>query len=138
MVKRNQALVVIFSILTCGIYFYYWMYVLTRDVEFSLDKSDGSCNQPGLAVLYSIITCGIYQYYWWFKQGKRMAQLQAERGLAVSDNSVVYLLLQFFGLSVVSQVLLQSDMNNVIDRPKIPKAPEETINSGNGKDGFIY
>lgn len=137
MVKRNQALVVIFSILTCGIYSYYWTYVMTRDIEEGLVKKDGTCSQPGLAVLYMILTCGIYGYYWWFQQGKRIAQLQRERGMAPADNSLAYLLLSVFGLSIVSVVLLQSDMNRIIDRPKMPPPAEENTVGGNtGNDGF--
>lgn len=139
MIKRNQAFVVIMSILTCGIYTYYWIYVTTRDIEFCIEKPDGSCNSPGLAVLFSLLTCGIYQYYWWFKEGKRVAQIHNERGLPPSDNSIVYLLLCFFGLSIVSMVLLQTDMNTIIDRPKMPPAAGDTAMSGNNeKDGFNY
>lgn len=140
MIKRNPAAVVIFSILTCGIYTYYWIYVTTRDIELRLQHSDGTCSNGGLAVLFTILTCGIYSYYWWFQEGKRVAQIEREWGEPYpTDNALVYLILCIFGLSIISTVLMQAELNKAYDMPALPHDPEDTAPSdSNEKGGFNY
>ena len=126
MKKRSPVLVLLFSLITCGIYYLYWYVVTTNEIEHELKHPDGSCKSGGMTILFMIITCGIYTFYWWFKQGKRTAQLQQERNLVVSDNSVIYLVLCFFGIgSIINTILLQSSLNKIAEAPAAPTAPPE-------------
>ena len=115
--ERNVALVIIFSILTCGIYSFYWLYATTEDVNYYLGDNDTS---GGLVVLFSIITCGIYLLYWYYKIGKRISYSQEKAGVRVSDDSIVFLLLSIFGLSIVSTAIIQSNLNKIwLDKTNI-------------------
>lgn len=126
MTKRNPVLVILFSIITCGIYELYWLVVTTNDVQHTLKNPDGSCRSGGMVILFTIITCGIYSFYWWFKMGKKIAQIQQEKGLTVSDNSAVYLILSIFAIGgIINPVLLQSSINIIADAPSAPSAPTE-------------
>lgn len=117
MKKRNPALVILFSIITCGIYELYWLVATTNDVQRNLKTNDGSCRSGGMVILFSIITCGIYMFYWWFKMGKRVAQLQADYGVNPSDNSAIHLILMFIGGigAIINPILMQSNLNSVVD-----------------------
>lgn len=116
MTKRSVGTVILLSIITCGIYFLFWYVDVTNDIEAELgSESDGSCASGGMALLFAIITCGIYYFYWWFKQAKRMEQVGELRSVRISDNSLVYLILSLFGLSIIGVALLQSDINKVAD-----------------------
>lgn len=126
MKKRNPVLVLLFSLITCGIYELYWYVVTTNEIEYELKNSDGHCKSGGMALLFSIITCGIYMFYWWFSQGRRVAQLQRERNLPVGDNSILYLVLCFVGIgAIINTVVLQSSLNKIADTPATPAAPTE-------------
>lgn len=117
MTERNVAAVILLSIFTCGIYALYWFVVTTNEIERELGSdSDGSCASGGVALLLVIITCGIYYLYWWYKQAKRVELLGEINGVRISDNSLVYIILSIFGISIVSMALMQSDLNKLNNR----------------------
>lgn len=110
--KRDIAVSVILTILTCGIYGIVWFISLTEDVgEASNDHSISG----GVAFLLSIVTCGIYSIYWSYMMGKKMYDAKVNRGMRASDNSVLYLILNIFGLGIVNYCLLQSELNEIAD-----------------------
>ena len=59
--KRDLAITIILSIVTCGIYGLYWFVVLSEDVNTLTDDHSVS---GATALILTIITCGIYGYYW--------------------------------------------------------------------------
>lgn len=112
MKERNIALCVILSIITCGIYGIYWFIVLTDDaVQASSGKEYNTSG--GTAFLLTLITCGIYGIYWYYKMGKSIYSAQIDRGLNATDNSVLYLVLGLFGFGIVSDCLLQNELNKL-------------------------
>lgn len=138
MVKRNPAVVIILSIITCGIYGIYWFVTVTNEIENALKSKDGSCSSGGMAFLFSLLSCGIYTYYWWYKEGQRVAALQRERNLPVNDQSVLYLILTIFGVGIINYALMQSDLNKIIDAPAVTPANTDAprANSPFGADPF--
>lgn len=107
--ERNVALAIIFTIITCGIYGIYWFIVLTDEVK---EKSgDSQMASGGVAFLLTLVTCGIYGIYWAYKMGKAMQVVEKNNGVGEADNSVLYLILQLFGLGIVVYALIQSDLN---------------------------
>ena len=67
--ERNIAMVIILSLITCGIYGIYWFVKMTDEAK-QLSSSDNAGG--GLAFVYTLITCGIYMIYWNYKMGKNM------------------------------------------------------------------
>jgi len=110
---RDVAVVVLLTIFTFGIYWIYWLIVTNDEIENTLRFHDGSVPSGGIVFLLSIVTCGIYTIYWWYKQGQRISYLQREHNLPPNDNSVLYLILSLVGLSIISQALMQSDLNAI-------------------------
>jgi len=107
---RSVVLLILFTIITCGVYFIYWMYAITEEVNSYLGDNDTS---GGLVVLFGIITCGIYTFYWYYKMGKRISYCQEKASVRVADDSVVLLILSIFGLSIISAAIIQSNLNNI-------------------------
>ncbi|MCX7922809.1 MAG: DUF4234 domain-containing protein [Clostridia bacterium] len=107
---RSPALVVILGLVTCGIYFFYWIYKVSDEMKSFND--DPGIN-PGMELLLSIITCGLYTIYWFYKYGKIIAQAQAQVGMTPEDNSILYLVLAIFGLSIVNTAIMQASMNKL-------------------------
>ncbi len=66
-----------------------------------------------VCILLSIITCGIYGIYWNYKIGKEMYEANQKKGISTSDNSVLYLILSIFGLSIVTYCLVQNELNTL-------------------------
>ncbi len=105
MTQRSIATSIILSIVTCGIYAYYWMYKMTQEItEYNNENAN-----PGIELVFSLVTCGIYYIYWNYKMGKRIAQAQSSS----SDDSMLYLILSIFGLGIVSLAIMQNHMNDM-------------------------
>lgn len=112
MKKRNVALCVIFTIITCGIYGLYWMAQINNCVNELADppKKTGG----GVAVLLTIVTLGIYGFYWVYKMGGLLDAALAKRRMPTQNRSVIYLILQVIGLGFVGWILMQSTINSMI------------------------
>ena len=105
MTQRNVGTAILLSIITCGFYSLYWMYKLTQEItEYNNENAN-----PATELLLSMFTCGIYYLYWNYKMGKRIAQARS----GSSDDSMLYLILAFFGLGIVSLAIMQNNMNNI-------------------------
>ena len=111
---RNIGTCIVFSIITLGIYSLYWCYMLNEDTA----KATG---QPkivdgGMLILLTIVTCGLYTLYWYYKIGEMMDRARSARGEITGSLSLVYLLLAFFRLGIVSDCLIQSDLNKWMEQ----------------------
>lgn len=110
--KRNPVLVLIFSILTCGIYYYYWIYQVSASLR-PYNRNDSMA--PGLELLLCII-CFPYVIYWYYKYGRIIFEAQKEIGMPYpEDNSILYLILSIFGLGIVGTCIMQASLNKMWD-----------------------
>ena len=57
--QRNFVTFLLLNIITCGIYGWYYIYTMTRDIN-TMVGDDGRNTDPTTALLLSIFTCGIY------------------------------------------------------------------------------
>ncbi|MCF0146478.1 MAG: DUF4234 domain-containing protein [Eubacterium sp.] len=107
--RRCIPLAIIFSIITFGIYYIYWMIRLNN----AINKLSGEpeATGGGLVFLFSIITCGIYSYYWLYKMGERVDKI---KGVNNGSTSIGYLVLGLFKLGIVSYALMQSAVNKAL------------------------
>ncbi len=88
---------IVLSILTCGIYSYYFIYSVARDVNTACagdGKSTGGLLQ---FILLSILTCGIYSWWWQYSLGNRLAANAPRYGLSFTENGTTILLWLLFG-----------------------------------------
>ncbi|MBR4495576.1 MAG: DUF4234 domain-containing protein [Acholeplasmatales bacterium] len=106
MKNRSVLAVVLLSIITCGIYEIYWYYVMTEDINRA-DSTKPSVTNAIVAVLLGIITCGIYLIYWQYRFYEK------SDAVTKKSNVIVYFILAFFGFSIISNALLQSDINQI-------------------------
>ena len=109
MKKRDLVVSIILSIVTCGIYAFFWIAQMTNDAN----KLSGRENEAsgGLVVLLGIITCGIYFWYWNYQMGKKVYEIQLKNNMPATDNSLLFLLLAVFGFSIVNWALIQNELN---------------------------
>ena len=108
--QESIATCIILSFVTCGIYGIIWFINIVNNVNTICN--DEHSNQSGATVfLLSLITCGIYSLIWFYQAGGRMKATSDKYAMGISDNSLLYLLLNIFGFGLVSYCLLQSDIN---------------------------
>lgn len=106
--RREIAIAIILSIVTCGIYSIYWFITMTDE---SNKLSDENQTSGGMAFLFTLLTCGIYALYWYYKMGKKMYEAGIKYNKQISDNAIIYLILSIFGFGIVSYCLIQNDLN---------------------------
>ena len=111
--RRNIALYIVLTLVTCGIFGLYWLVVLNNDCNNAAAISDGTSG--GVVILLSIVTCGIYGLYWYYKMGQNLDIALQNRGRVPSNKSVILLVLSIFGLGIVSSALIQDDLNKISD-----------------------
>lgn len=116
--KRDPALTLVFILLTCGIYYLYFIYKASSEVgDFTGDYD----YPPGVEVALSLVTCGLWNIYWDYRMGKKVARMSAEVGLPATDNSTLYLILDLLGaggfasLGLINPVLQQDGLNRIWD-----------------------
>lgn len=110
--QRSIPVCIILSIVTCGIYALYWLYCLAEDLNAV--SQDGDNTSGGMVVLLSIVTCSIYQLYWFYKAGGKVNDVRFRTGEREDGSlGILYLLLGFFGLSLVAYALIQNELNRV-------------------------
>lgn len=110
--QRNIAVCIILSIVTCGIYGLYWFVCLTDDVNTAAEEQGTT---GAVALLLSIVTCGIYGLYWAYKMGEKVDLIKSRNGMQTSNSGIMYLILNFIGLSIVTWALIQNELNQVAD-----------------------
>nr|WP_297703454.1 DUF4234 domain-containing protein [uncultured Butyrivibrio sp.] len=107
--KRNLALAIILSIVTCGLYSIYWFIVLTDETNQLANRQDGASGV--IAFIFSIITCGIYYFYWSYKLGEKVDTI---KGTPNGSSAILFLILSIFGLGIVNYIIAQDAINNVV------------------------
>lgn len=98
-IKTDRGVIgwLLLSIVTCGIYSYYFLYCLARDINV-MCQDDGD-STPGLAafILLSFVTCGFYAPYWYYKIGNRLQANAPRYGLMFQENGTTVLMWQIVG-----------------------------------------
>ena len=110
MKKRNIIAMVILSFITCGIYNIFWMYLARAEFK---EYSGYDDINPGLELLLNLI-CFPFFFYWVFKFSSDIAKFQGETGRAVNDNSVINLILAILGFGLISELIIQSQLNDLV------------------------
>lgn len=121
MIQRKEFwMVLLLTIVTCGIYFYFYLYQITRDLN-TMAGEDGKTIDPAIAVVLNIVTCGIYGLWWYYQMGNRMQQMGNANHILVEDSGTTYLIWILVGYvvcglgSYVALYLFIKNFNNLAD-----------------------
>lgn len=106
--KKSIGKCILLSIITFGIYGIYWNYLLVENTR-SIQKNTDSCTKEMLCLIF----VPFYSLYWWYTRGQKINQDFRKHNYDSMSNGVVYLILTFFGLSIVSMAIMQNDFNSL-------------------------
>jgi hypothetical protein len=107
--QRSVASVVVYSIITCGIYYFYWIYITTRDINGYLNKTD---MDSGIELVLCIFVFP-YRWYWFYKYAQRVGETQRAAGLPERDDSIICLILAIIEFGIISAAIMQEGLNKV-------------------------
>lgn len=108
--KRNIAVCIILSLVTCGIYSIYWLICLADDTNCVAGVEGTS---GGMVFLFTLLSCGIYGLFWMYKQGEKLDMAKNAQGIPSSNSGILYLILGILGLGIVSYALMQDSINKL-------------------------
>ena len=99
--KRGLASLIIFSIITFGIYGFYWIYKLSQDVN-TVCEGDGKKTSGLLKyLLFGIITFGIYNLVWLYMLGDRLQDNASKYNLSFKESGGTILLWYLLGSFII-------------------------------------
>ena len=94
---RSLLAYILLTIITCGIYSFYFIYKLAYDVNIACEGDGESTSGLVKFIVFSIITCGLYAYYWYYSLGNRLASNASRYGMNFQENGTTVLLWLIFG-----------------------------------------
>ena len=106
--EKNIAVCIILAIVTCSIYMWFWMYNMIKKIRMLANDTSDMIGEYLLLMLVPY-----YNVYWVYTRGKKISEEAARRGIQITDNSVLYLILNLLGLSIVSYAMMQNDLNKL-------------------------
>ena len=116
--KRSPAWVLVLSIITCGVYYLYWVYATSKDIDEFLGETD---IPPIVHVLLFLVTGSLYGYFWDYIIGQKTVKMQRKVGLPEKDNTILCIILDILGagpiagLGIIVPLIQQGSLNEVYD-----------------------
>jgi len=105
----NIALDVVLSIITCGIYWFFWQARQMRAINHLLGQQRYNF---WLWFLLTILTCGLFNIYYEYYMAQGLVEAQGKYGRPLSkDLPVLSLVLTIFGLNIVTDAIQQNEIN---------------------------
>ena len=109
--KRDVAVCIILTLVTCGIYGLYWFFCIVNDLNTATNSTDEP--SAGMVLLLTIITCGIYSWIWLYKAGEKVDKIKMSIGESPSNSALLYIILAIFQLGFIDYCLIQSELNKI-------------------------
>jgi uncharacterized sodium:solute symporter family permease YidK len=103
--QRNIVTCILLTLVTCGIYGIYWTIMLAREAVSVKDPADNG--------LLEIVLMLLLPFVGFFMAEKKLADGCQARGVAHTDNSILYLILGLIGLGIVNFCMMQNDLNKI-------------------------
>lgn len=112
--RRESIMTIVFTIITCGIYMYYWLYVTMEDIN----RASGEQKMNSTALLIGMICCAPVMWYVLYQIDKGIVSLSAESGTSYRENFILWLLLSLVaGVGMfVAMFQVSGALNEIWDR----------------------
>ena len=106
--------VFLLSIVTCGIYGFYFMVKMADNVHALVGRKTTASG--AMLIILTMVTCGIYAVYFYYEMAMGLNEAKAQRNIPGPEiSTVATLLLMLFGLGVIPMYWLINGMNQLID-----------------------
>lgn len=108
---RDLVKYILLTLVTCGIYGYYFIYMLAKDVN-DMCRDDGQKTGGLVAfIALSFLSCGVYAYYWYFQIANRLQAAAPKYGFSLSESGtsvLLWCLIPPFGQYVAMHIIIKN------------------------------
>ncbi|MFN3603824.1 MAG: DUF4234 domain-containing protein [Leptonema sp. (in: bacteria)] len=135
--KRSPLLVIVFTLITCGLYTIYWYFKMYSELV-RITNVTPTRNPFWLDFVFSILTCGLWGFYVDYKISKQFQEIRKKYNLIGDDSSFLILLLDisslftFYFLFILTCAIQQDEWNQILEQIATPLGGE-TIEDKNSK-----
>lgn len=117
MTRREPWLPAVLTLVTCGIYYFYWQYVTTEELKNATGRDDLN---PMTDLLLSILCCGLWSIYVQYRNAQAVHGVFAARNVRHEDKSTMILILHALSAlngatGLVAILMLQDEYNKLGD-----------------------
>lgn len=99
--KRDFAMFLVLTFVTCGIYSLFFFYSLTEDLNKICAGDGQETTNFIVALLLGFVTCSIYLYYWYYTVGNRMYENGPRYNVNIQENGSTIVLWLILGSFIV-------------------------------------
>lgn len=114
--ERSPVKVLLLCLLTCGLYYPYWLFRTSEEMDGFLGESD---LPPIVHLVLFVLTGTLWGFVWDVLTARKLMRMQQLVGLPITDNTILYCACDLFGagplygLGIVVPLLEQTSMNEV-------------------------
>lgn len=117
MTRRDAWLPPLLTMVTCGIYMFYWQYVTTDELKRASGREDLS---PMTDLLLSILCCGLWSIYVQYRNAQVVHEVFQRTGRPHEDKSTMVILMHALAFvngitSLFAIMMLQEEYNKLAD-----------------------
>ena len=115
MTRREPWMPVVLTIVTCGIYYFYWQYVTTEELKHASGREDLN---PMMDLLLTLLCCGLWSIYVQYRNAQVVHEVFQSRGQTHEDKSTFILILHALHMvtgvtGMVALLMLQDEFNKL-------------------------
>ncbi len=119
--SREPVMTLVLTIVTCGFYYWYWMYKTCEEVNAGLGREEYN---PVVEILLGVVTCGLWVLVWDWRVGESIYEMEQKWGVEPKMEPVLLFLTNFFGLG---PLFYQRSMNNAWDNGRPPGGGQDLL-----------
>jgi hypothetical protein len=107
----------VLTMVTCGIYYFYWQYVTTEELKQATGRDDLN---PMMDLLLTLCCCGLWAIYVQYRNAQVVHEQFEARGQSHEDKSTFILILHALAAlngitSLIALLMLQDEFNKLAD-----------------------
>ena len=95
---RSLLKYILFTLLTCGIYSFFFVHSLAKDVNEMCREDNDKVGGLFAYIVLSMLTCGLYSIYWEYKIANRLQANAPRYGIFISESGSTVLLWTLVGM----------------------------------------
>ena len=115
MTRRDSWLPPVLTIVTCGVYYFYWQYVTTEELKNATGREDLN---PVMDLLLTLLCCGFYSIFVQYRNAQVVHESFARAGQQHEDKSTFILIMHALSVlngvtGMIAMMMLQDEYNKL-------------------------
>ncbi|GHU58711.1 hypothetical protein FACS1894133_4000 [Clostridia bacterium] len=106
---RSTVTVILLSVVTCGIYYLFWMYQTNKTINYLSGRES-----VGNGIVILSFFCGPVGWYIWHKWDQTLIETSRQRGIGYSGNFLMWVILSV--VAGVGALVMTLQVQDVVNR----------------------